>query len=396
MSGRRSATGDRLRVAFYLDSPEVGGAELFLRGLLGSLDRRIEPRLLAVDEAVAREVGSSRPGLDTVLVPLVRGRGDVRHLSAHSRALRQLGADVVHVNQRHVWVGQYGWLAARLARLPAVGVVHGVFPHASESQRILSITLAHGVDRFVGVSRFAADAIEAMLKVPRRRVVTIPNGVAGVADGAVVPVAERDPRLVAVVGRLAPEKGVDVLLAALSAVPGCDLVVVGDGPERTRLEEQAVALGLAGRVRFVGWRSDPWALRPAPSVVVVPSRRDAAPLVVLEAMQRALPVVASNVGGIGELVGTDTGVLVQPDDARALAAALRSLLDQPARLVAMGRRAAERAKAEFGLEAMAQRYTDLYHEVAGRPLAGGRVAPPEGAPAMGGWARRVPAPPGSA
>ena len=379
----RAVPGRRLRVGFYLDSSEMGGAELFLRGLLGALDPALEPLLLATDGAVAREVASPRPDLETVVVPPVRGRHDLMDLSTHALTLLRFGADVVHVNQRHLWSGQYGLLAARLAGSPAIGVVHGVFPHASESQRLLTLALTRRVARFVGVSRFAAAAIEQLLKIPGQRVVTIPNGVAAAGPAAFPAVHERDPRLVAVVGRLAHEKGVDVLVDALADVPGLHLAVVGDGTERGRLEQQVAALGLSERVRFVGWRSDPWSLRPSPSALVVPSRRDAAPLVILEAMQRALPVVASRVGGIGELVTWETGVLVPAEDVGGLAGALRWLVDRPDQLVAMGRRAAERARAEFGLELMAERYGHLYREVAGRS------SPTETLDASGGAARPV-------
>lgn len=374
------APGDRLRVAFYLESPEMGGAELFLRNLLGALAPGIEPLLLAIDEEVGRQVGSSRPDIETVVVPPVRGRSDLPGLLAHARALRSFDADVVHVNQRHVWSGQYGLLAARLGRSPTIGVVHGVFPHASESQRRLTIALARGVTRFVGVSRFATTAIRQMLKVPGHRVVTIRNGVAAV-DAAGFPSADqRDPRLVAVMGRLAPEKGIDVLIDAIAGTPDLRLVVVGDGPERGRLEEQAFARGLAQRVRFVGWCSDPWSLRPSPAALVVPSRRDNAPLVIVEAMQRAVPILACRVGGIAELVDDDSGVLVPPENVDALSAALRSLLDRPAELARMGERAAERARRELGLGLMAEQYGRLYQDVALRCSA---VIPPNRAKRAG-------------
>ena len=356
--------GDRLRVAFYLESPEMGGAEVFLRSLLSALDPGIDPLLLAVDEPIASQVAASRPDMETVVVPPVRSRSDLRALRSHTRALRAFDAHVVHVNQRQLWSGQYGLLAARLARVPAIGVVHGVFPHASESQRRLAIALARGVARFVGVSQFAAAAIQQLLKVPEHRVATIPNGVPS-ADAAGFPAPqERDPRLVAVVGRLAPEKGVDVLIDAVARTPDLRLDVVGDGPDLGRLEKQVLACGLSGRVRFLGWCSDPWSLRPSPAALVVPSRRDNAPLVILEAMQRGVPVVASRVGEIGELVDEHTGALVPPGDAGALAAALKALLDQPAELARLGCGAAERARSEFGLELMAERYGRLYHEVA--------------------------------
>jgi glycosyltransferase involved in cell wall biosynthesis len=144
-----------------------------------------------------------------------------------------------------------------------------------------------------------------------------------------------DAPIVGVVARLEPEKGHPTLLdawpAVLRAAPKARLLVVGEGGRREALEEQARALGIAGQVVFTGRRDDIPAVTAALDVAVLPSYREAQGLTILEAMALSRPVVASNVGGIPEMVENGvTGLLVPPHDPAALAAAIvRVLTDHP-------------------------------------------------------------------
>jgi glycosyltransferase involved in cell wall biosynthesis len=141
--------------------------------------------------------------------------------------------------------------------------------------------------------------------------------------------------LVGVVARLAPEKGHPTLLDAwpqvLQQVPNAYLLIVGEGGQREALEQQAAERRIAHRVVFTGRRDDVPAVTAALDVAVLPSYREAQGLTVLEAMALGRPVVASNVGGIPEMIDDGiSGLLVPPHDAPALAAAIsRLLLDHP-------------------------------------------------------------------
>jgi glycosyltransferase involved in cell wall biosynthesis len=141
--------------------------------------------------------------------------------------------------------------------------------------------------------------------------------------------------LVGVVARLEPEKGHPTLLEAwpsvLRAVPNAYLLVIGEGRDREALEQQARDLRIAHRVVFTGRRDDVPAVTAALDCAVLPSYREAQGLTILEAMALSRPVVASNVGGIPEMIEDGvTGLLVPPHDAPALAAAIsRVLLDHP-------------------------------------------------------------------
>jgi glycosyltransferase involved in cell wall biosynthesis len=163
-------------------------------------------------------------------------------------------------------------------------------------------------------------------------------------------------------GRLSPEKGVDTLIDAVGRLSGSvRLDVAGDGPDRERLERLA-----GGRVRFLG-RVDADtvdALIGEAVAVAVPSRwYENQPMIVLEAFARGVPVVATDLGGTPELVrhGTD-GFLVAPDDAAGLAAALQTLVDDPARSRAMGKAARERAVTEFAPDVHLARLAEVYAE----------------------------------
>jgi glycosyltransferase involved in cell wall biosynthesis len=162
------------------------------------------------------------------------------------------------------------------------------------------------------------------------------------------------------VGRLAAQKDHATLLEAAALLPEVELVLVGDGPERSALERRAEELGVRGRVAFLGDRSDVPALLPSFDVYVQPSRYEGLCLAVLEAQAAGVPVVATPVGGIRDtVVDGETGLLVPVGDPAAVAAAIRRLLgDRPLAL----RLAAEAREAvtAFSLELMIERTLELY------------------------------------
>jgi glycosyltransferase involved in cell wall biosynthesis len=167
------------------------------------------------------------------------------------------------------------------------------------------------------------------------------------------------------VGRLVPVKGVEQLLGACSGLPGTGVVVIGDGPERARLEATARRLGVPAR--FLGEQHGEakarWLraadLLAAPSVVLADGRTDSAPVVLLEAMAAGLPVVATRVGGNAELIADgSTGLLVQPGSATALRRAIARLAADPCLRAALGRRGAAMA-ARHGWDRVAPRLRGL-------------------------------------
>jgi glycosyltransferase involved in cell wall biosynthesis len=169
----------------------------------------------------------------------------------------------------------------------------------------------------------------------------------------------RHKTLALYVGRLDHLKGVETLLAALEAVPECALAIVGDGPARAELELQARPLG--DRVTILGRRLDVETLMASADLLVLPSRTEGLPFVVLEAMAAGLPLVATRVGGIPEaVVDGETGLLVPPGDSVALATAIRRMSDDQAlraHVVAAARRLVEE---RFSVEHMVSKVAAAY------------------------------------
>jgi glycosyltransferase involved in cell wall biosynthesis len=184
------------------------------------------------------------------------------------------------------------------------------------------------------------------------------------------PLPVNPPQLLCL-GRLSPEKGFDSALAAFSLTakrfPRVRLMVAGDGPVRSDLEQRAVAMGLTRAVDFVGWVAPaqvPRLLNSA-TAVVIPSRQEALPLVALEAALMARPVVATRVGGLPEVVvHRQTGLLVEPEDPGALAAAMADVLEHPETAERMGQAARSRAREVFSLERCVAAYDALYRTLA--------------------------------
>jgi glycosyltransferase involved in cell wall biosynthesis len=216
-----------------------------------------------------------------------------------------------------------------------------------------------------------------------RNVVTIHNGVdtqlyGQTGDKTQTRAAARralglaeDTPVLATVARLEPVKDQATLLRAFekvgAALPESRLVLVGDGSVRPALEEQARQRGLAGRVIFLGRRADVAQLLPLFDAFVLTSTSEGLPLTILEAMGVGIPVVATRVGGVPELVDDgETGILVEPADAVALGRALDGLSSNVELCVAMGKAGALKAAQEYAVSDVAERLVDLYGELTGR------------------------------
>lgn len=185
-----------------------------------------------------------------------------------------------------------------------------------------------------------------------------------------------DPPVLLCLGRLVKEKGFDLALHAFARLgPGFEqvrLIIAGEGPERGALEGLAATLDLTARVEFTGIvdREEIGALINRSTLMLVPSRwEEPFGIVCLEAGMMARPVVANRVGGIPGVIGDRvTGLLVENENPEALADAIRSLLNDPERMAAMGDSARKRAGETFGFDAYLTKHLSIYEEAVTSPL----------------------------
>jgi glycosyltransferase involved in cell wall biosynthesis len=222
----------------------------------------------------------------------------------------------------------------------------------------------HSSDGAVATSRAVADAIgaPATLIYPGACAVDGPRA------------APPGPPIIGVAGRLASIKGVRYAISALALIrakhPLVRLEIAGTGPDRAFLQRWAASLGLSSEVSFLGWQPDLSALYLRWSALVQPSLYEGFGLSALEAMAAGLPVVGSRAGGLAEVVHDGvSGILVPARDARSLADAIGSLLDDPERSRRMGEAGRRRVRERFSMERMIDETATLYESLARTPAA---------------------------
>ena len=297
---------------------------------------------------------------------------DPRALTGLGRIIRQFQPDIVH---SHGYVLAYTLGAATLAGVPGqVHTIHNVAGWGMPwwGRDVLSLATLIGVAP-VAVS---AEVARTNRDANRTEAMTILNGI----PVAIYRTARRnrqlwrtengfgqDDLLIASVARLFPQKNHSLLLRAfarLAPTQSIQLVLVGDGPLKGELQGEADALGLRSQVRFLGVREDIPDILAASDVFALSSDAEGNPLALMEAMAAGLPVVATAVGGVPELLthGRD-GFVVPPGNADSLAAALSRLIGSPEQRQAMGKDAESKALATFDIVHTVRSYVELYEKL---------------------------------
>lgn len=351
--------GGQERVALDLAARQVAaGYRVTAVSLAPPPDGPLAPAFREAGAQVAT-IPRARPGLDPGLVLRL------------SRWMRASAVDLAHTHNRMALL--YGAPSAWLAGAAAVHTKHGYNPGGG-AELAAARFAARCVRAFVAVSPETADVARRRREVHPSRLSVIPNGIALERFG---PDPARAARIreelgaagafvVGTVGRAAPEKDQALLVRAMAPLlrPDVRLVLAGDGPSLPALRELVASLGVAGFVHLLGARTDvPDVLR-ALDLFVLTSRTEGLPLVIPEAMATGLPVVATRVGGVPDVIEEGaTGHLVPSGDVDALRARIGALRDDPAARRALGARAREVARTRFSSERMHRDYLAVYARV---------------------------------
>jgi glycosyltransferase involved in cell wall biosynthesis len=390
----------------YVSSLPWGGPVTHLRDLVPQVaDAGVDVSVLCQTASLAAMFGSL--GVPARTTPL-SSKWD---LPGAAKLWRRLdGADIVHSHDRRT-----GLLARPLARLLGAHVVHTLHGLPEEIAPRVGPPDVHGAKEratLPGTSRARAlwlergiMGLESVLGrlgtvvvpshalacyllssgFPSRRLEVLPSGIEVRRD---TPGPPNEPLVVGTATQLQPRKGVDVLVAAWGRLDervrsGAELHIYGDGPLREDLclqagrqageqaGRQAVRQGSrreepGGGIRFLGRTSDAGQRIAGFDVFVLPSRGENLPIAILEAMANAVPVIATRVGGVPELVvHGETGLLVEPDDPGALADAIDTMVRQPSLRKSMGEAGARRARRHFDAKEAGSRMVALYRRLCG-------------------------------
>ncbi len=362
----------RIRIALAITELEVGGAERCLVELACGLD----PQQFQVEVYAL----ATRPENDALAVRLEESAIPVHFIGAE-RTWKVLGAiarfrrllikqapDLLQTFLFHANV--VGTLAGRLAGVPKI--VTGVrVAEPSWLRHTVERWFTRRADRIVCVSDSVAKFCTERVGLPKESLLAIPNGIATEGYPSEAPTdlsqfsVNHGDFVIATVGRLEQQKGIDWLLNATTNLLAPDsnlrLLIVGDGPDRQMLENLAESLGIQKNVHFAGWRPDVPDILASCDLLVLPSRWEGMPNVLLEAMASRLPVVATDVEGVSEILGPlSRQQTVKFGDSSGLVRQIRAIANDSDLAEVLASQNYERVSSKFSLKNMVHSYQQLY------------------------------------
>ncbi|MFV2066628.1 MAG: glycosyltransferase [Pirellulales bacterium] len=368
-------------ILFCITSLEPGGAEHALVDLATRLPSdRFSPRVVSLaprpDRRRAHLVQTlEQHRIETRFLEarhLVQTRQVVRRLRCVMEGFRP---SIVQTFLFHANV--LGAVAARMAGVPHVVAGIRVAERRQNLHRWIMRRMANSVERYVCVSQAVADFADRQIGLPRERLNVIPTGVdaqrfpaepAAGLDAFGVPAGDL---AVLYVGRLDRQKRAAWLLQSaadfLRRLPRCHLLLLGRGDEERKLRRRVRQMEARDRVHFLGWRDDVPEIVAAADLLVLPSAWEGMPRVVLEAMASAKPVVATDVEGVGELLGeVGGGQIVGVQRPGEFADAVVRLISNPRQSRALGERNRKRVVEQFSIERSVAAYQKLYESLLAR------------------------------
>ena len=360
-----------MRVLHLLSSTGFHGAETMSAELIRQLSALGVDNYLGVFHS---HEGSNIEILDSVAGSVrdgkvfnCRGRWDWQTVRALRKYLREHNIDIVHSHKYKTNI--YALVAARF-QCGLISTCHNWLGSSVKMRfyAALDKRILRGFDRVIGVSQGVANELQRHL--PASKVVKIDNGIdfsrfdRRSANHVKQELGLCERPVIGFVGRLTPEKGVSILLQAVQQLAhkgrSVDVIIIGDGEYGPALQGEAERLGIDEQIHFLGKRHDMPDLYAAMDIFVLPSFKEAFPMVVLEALACGIPVVATRVGDIPYMLNNSGGILVEPGDVSGLAMAILDIINdqKAARDVAL--RGRQRALERFSSAMMAQHYHELY------------------------------------
>jgi glycogen(starch) synthase len=364
-----------MRILFWSETfwPRVGGVENLAARLLPALRSNGHEFVVVTWENIRAADELSYQGIPTYRFPFFSGgrQGSLDPLLENRRQVSELkkrfAPDLVHINSYGQSVlFHINTCGAHPA--PVLITLHQPLPNEPVGRESLLGNLLRTSDWITACSASVLTHTRQLLPEITPRSSVIYNGLTAPTFNP-QPIPFDPPRLLCL-GRLVAEKGFDLALAAFATVlhrfPNARLVIGGDGPEREKLHQQAIALGLVDSVEFAG-RIPPEKVShfiDTATLVLIPSRLEGFGLVALEAAFMGRPVVAARVGGLPEVVAHEqTGLLVEGNQSSGVAQAIVRLLEHPELATQMGQAARERARQKFNWHRYVDDYDALYRKL---------------------------------
>jgi glycosyltransferase involved in cell wall biosynthesis len=298
-------------------------------------------------------------------IQLLQGKEQLQTYKTLSNAMKQLSPDILHLQFTASANLMFFFLLLKTLKMPLVVTTHGLFDDLSKH---LYQRVAERANHIICVSKYLLDESHQYLVNTRAKLSFIYNGIR-ITDSLFSLISFKPPRLLCL-GRFTAEKGYDLAIKAYAMIlknhPQTQLTLVGAGVEKDNLQTLARHCGVADNVSFLPPLNSEQCLRiiNESSIVLIPSRYESFGLVAIEAGMLGRPVIASDVGGLPEIIKSgETGVLVQKENINDLHASIDDLLTHPHRALQMGKTAYAHIRKHFSAQCMLAEYEKIYETV---------------------------------
>lgn len=368
----------RVNVLYVIWSLSLGGAERVVINLAKGLDKsKFNPIVCCLNDKGAFAHELEAEGIEVIALHK-RGKFDFSILHSLFSIFKQRG---IHIAHTHLWGANFwGRIAAKRACVPVIiAHEHGIEAWRNAAHALFDKILYRHTDRVILVSQASQKLFLSKIKSDSFKCRVIYNGVdTEKFNGYINPVEARmrlglsqEDYAIASIGRLVTEKGHEYLFEAIKLMilkyPSLKVLVAGDGPEKQRLIHKVKHLGVQKNIIFLGARNDIAEILSASDLFVLSSTKEAFPISILEAMAVGRPVVATDVGGVSELISNEkTGFVVPPRNSQALADAIAKLVNNKNAAAEMAEAGKRRIKESFTLRQwlgnIENLYTDLLNE----------------------------------
>jgi glycosyltransferase involved in cell wall biosynthesis len=358
----------------------IGGAENVLLSILRNLDptKYISVVCCIQDKGVLGK-DIEKMGIPLIELNLLQKRGwDRTIVKRLAELMKKEHIDLIHSHLYHA--NFYGRLAAMRAHIPAVISVHNTYLKRKWHRELFNWYLARHTSAIIAVSEDIRRDIIRFDRVAPALISVILNGIdlkrahspLSPSEAKIRLNIPKDAVVLGTIGRLEEQKGHRYLIEAMASMrnhtPRLHLLIVGDGRERGALKSQIERLGLLEHVQLLGSRSDIGDILRSIDIFVMPSLWEGLSLAMLEAMAAGLPVIATNVGGVSEVLGEDEfGFRVKAGDASVLADKIKTCLADRSRLAQIGAKAAAHVQERYSDRAMTQQVQQIYDSILDLP-----------------------------
>lgn len=363
-----------MKILYFIDAPRPGGATSQLYTLLKNLDKKEFTPLVAFGDfpELAPWVEDLKKLNISTLRTNLQSFNNFSAIKEFQRLFKSARPDIIHLHLCHSGSLRAAFLATRFSKAKVVVTEHDPFSLSPIKKRVKHLTLKF-TDHTIAISESNRNFLTETYGIKGSKISRIYNGIdltpyqkKQVSRNAVLGLDSQD-FVITTVAELHKRKGLKYLIQAFREISQEDknskLVIVGTGPERGELEKLVKKLELENKVKFLGFRKDVPDILQASDLFVLPSIREAFGLAVLEAMASKVPVIASAVGGIKEILTPESGLLVEAKQVDKLVEAIKKLKSDPKLRSDLAGKAYERVEKEFSAEAMTQATEVVYKKV---------------------------------